>query len=306
MPRKYTISKPRIPTKSRRTPTPRKREKPEPRPSRPTGRERHDPRNAPPRRKTQKTLNSISLMTGAGGLDIGLGNAGIVTRCAVERDRHCCETLKLNRPELPVLSRDICDVTAEELLAAAGLKKGQVDSIIGGPPCQSFSDAGRGRGFDDERANAFIDLIAAIMPRYAVIENVRGLLSKPGPGFPFKGGAMVFVMNRLEACGYHVKFTLYNAADYGVPQSRKRVFIIATLDGAVPLVPPTHSDDLTDGLALRRKPCKCVPADRKRSADRHGRGDRATHRALGRDECQCPRTLRQRMRRVGAHASAQL
>ncbi len=196
----------------------------------------------------------MSLLTGAGGFDIGLGNAGIVTRCAVERDRDCCATIKLNRPELPVLSRDICDVTAEDLLAAANLKKGQVDIMFGGPPCQSFSDAGKGHGFDDERANAFIaflNLIAAIMPRYALIENVRGLLSKPGPGYPFAGGAMVFVMKRLKACGYHVTFTLYNAADYGVPQGRKRVFLIASLDGALPLVSPTHSENGADGLAPR-------------------------------------------------------
>ncbi len=250
MPRKHTISRPRIQTKSRRTRTPLKRGKPEPRPARPRRRDRDDPNSPPPRRKTNKALNGISLMTGAGGFDIGLGNAGVVIRCAVERDRSCCETLKLNRPNLPVLSRDICDVTAEELLAAADLKKGRVDIMFGGPPCQSFSNAGKGHGFDDERANAFIaflNLIAGIMPRYALIENVRGLLSKPGPGYPSKGGAMVFVVKYLEALGYHATFALYNAADYGVPQCRNRI-IIASLDGPVPLVPPTHAKDDAGGL----------------------------------------------------------
>jgi DNA (cytosine-5)-methyltransferase 1 len=112
--------------------------------------------------------------------------------------------------------------------------------MIGGPPCQSFSVAGKRGGLADPRGQLFLrylDLIAAIRPRYAVIENVRGVLSK-------KLGALPVILAKIEEAGYQVSYRLYDAADYGVPQHRRRVIFFPSREGETiePMV-PTHGGD---------------------------------------------------------------
>ena len=114
----------------------------------------------------------------------------------------------------------------------AGLRAGdEVDLIAGGPPCQAFSTAGKRRGFEDERGNVFlryIDIIEEIRPKFAVIENVRGILSAPLEHIPWKdrgdrklgkrnmkGGALAYILERLGKAGYGVTFNLYNSANFG-------------------------------------------------------------------------------------------
>lgn len=212
-----------------------------------------------------KTLKCLSFFSGALGLDIGLERAGIDVRLACEIDKPMMETIRTNKPNLPLIG-DVRLYSADDILKESGLKKNQVDLIVGGPPCQAFSTAGRRLGMADERGNVFLkylDLIEEIRPRYAVIENVRGLLSstitididddafrslKVDPA-KVKGSTMLYVKNRLENMGYQVTFNLYNAANFGTPQIRERVVIMCTLDKEpLPFLTPTHSESGQFGL----------------------------------------------------------
>jgi len=218
---------------------------------------------------TKKTdnLTSLSFFSGCGGLDLGLDLAGVKQSLACDLHNACRRSLAANRPDVPVLD-DILNYTTEHLREVAGLKKGQRPTLlVGGPPCQAFSTAGKRQGFTDPRGNVFlryVDLIKEMQPEYAVIENVRGLLSaalkhrphdRRGKQFPpldqneMPGGALAYVLNELERAGYGIRFNLYNAANYGVPQVRERVILIAARDGSkVPYLDPTHSQDGAFGL----------------------------------------------------------
>ncbi len=210
----------------------------------------------------QKKLSSLSFFSGCMGLDLGLEKAGIHPLLACDFDKDCRRTISTNRPDLPVID-DLNNYEADEIRKIAGLRQNQRPTlIVGGPPCQAFSTAGKRKAFTDPRGNVFlryIQLIEDLQPDYAVIENVRGLLSaalkhrphdERGEGFPplnddeLPGGALYYVMNWLERIGYATSFNLYNAANYGVPQKRERVILIASRNGKrVPFIEPTHSGD---------------------------------------------------------------
>lgn len=214
-----------------------------------------------------KKPKAISIFTGAMGLDLGIEKAGFDINVFVELNKKACETIKLNRPETPLLNNDICKTSAEEILNAANLKKEEVDLIFGGPPCQSFSTAGKRQAFNDVRGNAllhFIRIIEEIKPKYFIFENVRGLLSSAlkhrplnerGEGFPpltdeeKPGSILRFILQKLESIGYEVDHKLLSSADYGVPQKRERVFFIGSRDGYKILLPKaTHSLNGENGL----------------------------------------------------------
>ena len=210
----------------------------------------------------KKSINNLSFFSGALGLDLGFESVGINPLITCDYDKHCRNTIFLNRPELPVLE-DILNYTASDIRKTAGLKKGQRPTIVsGGPPCQAFSTAGKRRAFNDPRGNVFlyfIDLALELDPEYIVIENVRGLLSAPLQHKPHServernspvsleetpGSALAYVVNLLESGGYNLSFNLYNAANYGVPQKRERVILIGTKNkNKVPFLRPTHSED---------------------------------------------------------------
>ena len=214
-----------------------------------------------------KELTSLSFFSGCLGLDLGLEKAGIHQLLACDFDKHCRNSIASNRPDTPVID-DITLYDAADIRKLAGLRSNQRPTlIVGGPPCQAFSTAGKRKSFKDPRGNVFlkyIDLINELQPDFAVIENVRGLLSAPlkhrpheerGKGFPsltrdeLPGGALYYVVKLLESYGYAVSFNLYNSANFGVPQVRERVVLIAARDGKkVPYLRPTHSDDQTFGL----------------------------------------------------------
>jgi DNA (cytosine-5)-methyltransferase 1 len=205
-------------------------------------------------------LKALSFFSGCMGLDLGLEQEGIDVLLACEIDAAARQTIATNRPNMALLS-DIRNYSAAEIRDAAGLTAtAEIDVIVGGPPCQAFSSAGKRQGFSDDRGNVFltfIDRIIELQPRFAVIENVRGLLSAPlqhrphemrGKQFPplaqdeQRGGALRFVIQRLEQAGYRVSFNLYNAANFGSPQQRERVVIICHRDGAkLPYLVPTHA-----------------------------------------------------------------
>lgn len=116
------------------------------------------------------------------GLDLGLEAAGLNPLAANEFDPIICETIRKNRPRLRLYGEDIRELTAERLLKDLQLEREEPFAVVGGPPCQAFSTAGRRLGLNDDRGNVFlhfIKLIAGLRPKYAIFENVRGLLSAP-------------------------------------------------------------------------------------------------------------------------------
>lgn len=212
-------------------------------------------------------MKYLSFFSGALGLDLGLESAGFEPLLACEVNQDCIETIKANKPDLPLIG-DIRNYTAPDILTAAGISKNEdVDLIVGGPPCQAFSTAGSRKSFEDERGNVFLKYLETatdISPKFIVIENVRGLLSAPlkhrphnrrGSEFPDlhsdekAGGALTYIVKFLEMKGYGVSFNLYNSANFGTPQIRERVIIIASRDGErLPYLYPTHSENGSLGL----------------------------------------------------------
>ena len=212
------------------------------------------------------------------GLDLGLEKSGIETLLTCDFEKHCRNTITKNRPSLPVLD-DILNYDADEIRKIAGLKKNErVDLVVGGPPCQAFSTAGKRQSFNDPRGNVFLyylEIIERIRPSYVVIENVRGLLSASLYHVPHDqrtsdyiptdeetpGSALWLVKDRLQSFGYNLSFNLYNSANYGVPQKRERVIIIGTLEKEkVQYLQPTHSEQGTYGLT-RWKTFRSVTED---------------------------------------------
>lgn len=197
----------------------------------------------------------MSFFTGAGGLDLGLDLAGWECAFASEIDPLACETLRLNGRDRFLRQGDIRGLTVEEVRGAVG--HGPL-AVVGGPPCQAFSTAGRRLGLNDQRGNVFLkflDLAVGLEPELIVIENVRGLLSAPlrhrphsqrGPNWPplapdeTRGGALRHILAALESAGFGVTFDLYDAANFGVPQRRERVVLLASRAGKPPRLVPTH------------------------------------------------------------------
>lgn len=215
-----------------------------------------------------KKYSVISLFSGAMGLDIGLEKTGrFDVRAVVEKEPSFCETIRANRDagrlnsRLAIIQRDIRDVSPEEVLAAAGLKPGEVDVLAGGPPCQSFSTAGRRGTTQDARGTLLWDylrFVEHIRPRFFLMENVRGLLSaalrhRPIADRPEKGGAALsadekpgsvvrlFADDLQRAGGYHMDCFEVNAVNYGAPQLRERaIFIGNRFNSQVDFPDPTH------------------------------------------------------------------
>lgn len=204
---------------------------------------------------------ALSFFSGAMGLDIGLEKAGIEVLLACEIDKACRKTIAANKPNIGLLG-DVWNYSASDIREAAGLNESDdIDLVVGGPPCQAFSTAGARRGFNDARGNAlirYLEIIEQLKPKYAVLENVRGLLSAPLVHRPhaerckntplspdeMPGGALYLITERLKKAGYGVSFNLYNSANFGTPQVRERVVLICSRDGhELPYLEPTHSDN---------------------------------------------------------------
>lgn len=189
--------------------------------------------------------NSIELFAGAGGLALGLELAGFSTRALVEIDKYCCQTLRFNAPKYfphaRIFQKDITKLDVSVVLDKTGLEKDQIDLIAGGPPCQSFTIAKipkGGRSLDDPRDNLFLHFVRfvkEIQPRVFLMENVPGLLNKA------KGEVFQRVLDAFTALDYRVNYKVLNAADYGVPQIRKRLFILGSRDRILRFPEPTHS-----------------------------------------------------------------
>lgn len=196
----------------------------------------------------------ISLFSGAGGLDFGFEAAGFETRVAVEINHDCCETVRRNRANINVIERSIFEVPTDEMLSSAGIGQGEIDLLIGGPPCQPFSKAGywaRGDSarLEDPRANtlsAYLRVVEEAQPKAFLLENVEGLAYESkdeGLKLLLAGLARI---NRRTKSAYRVALKVLNAADYGVPQLRERVILIAARDGSEFKFPEPMFEEPTD------------------------------------------------------------
>ncbi|MCZ2141272.1 MAG: DNA cytosine methyltransferase [Bacteroidia bacterium] len=160
-------------------------------------------------------MKLVTFFAGAGGLDLGFSKAGFDVIWANEFDKSIWETYEKNHKGVYLDKRSITDIPANEVP--------ECDGIIGGPPCQSWSEAGAMRGIGDKRGQLFYDFIRILadkQPKFFLAENVSGMLldaHKP---------ALENIKNMFRECGYNLSFQMLNVSDYGVPQDRKRVFFV--------------------------------------------------------------------------------
>ncbi len=160
-------------------------------------------------------MKIVSFFAGAGGLDLGFEQAGFNVVWANEYDKEIWETYEKNHPNTTLDRRSIVDVLADEVP--------ECDGIIGGPPCQSWSEAGALRGINDKRGQLFFDFIRILeakQPKFFLAENVSGML------LPRHKEALQNIKEMFKDAGYELSFQLLNASDYNVPQDRKRVFFV--------------------------------------------------------------------------------
>ena len=161
-------------------------------------------------------MKIISLFSGCGGLDLGFEKAGFEIPIANEYDKTIWATFKANHPRTHLIEGDIRQIKEEDF-------PDEIDGIIGGPPCQSWSEAGSLRGINDSRGQLFFDYIRILnskRPKFFLAENVSGMLANR------HNEAVQNILKMFDECGYNVSLTLVNAKDYGVAQERKRVFYI--------------------------------------------------------------------------------
>ena len=166
---------------------------------------------------------SIELFAGAGGLALGLEMAGFNEIGLVDFYHDACETLKLNRPNWNVLEEDITKLAEKDLEKIFNIKKGELDLLSGGYPCQAFSYAGRRLGLEDVRGTMFYYyaiFLKKLMPKMFLAENVKGLVTLN------KGETLQTMIDVFTEIGYDVQYKVLNAWEHGVAQKRERIVII--------------------------------------------------------------------------------
>ena len=226
-----------------------------------------------------------SFFSGAMGLDLGLEQGGLRVSMANENDRRCCETIRLNRPDVDLLEADIQTLSGSSLRAARGFDD-DVHLMVGGPPCQSFSPGGKRASLADPRGNLIYEyfrLVSEVRPRYFVFENVanittaalrhRPIAERPGKHWNLKmyddpkrnvgdapplepdeksGSAIREVLSTVSELGYGVVFDVLDAADYGTPQHRLRFIMIGVRDTFQPSLPEPVYGPRGSGLRAYR------------------------------------------------------
>jgi DNA (cytosine-5)-methyltransferase 1 len=188
----------------------------------------------------------VSLFSGAMGLDLGLAAAGLNVSVSQDMDKWCVQTALTN--DHNSILGDIralieTDPSCGFLLNPAKLDVGDVFAVVGGPPCQSFSTAGKRLGIEDARGTLyeqFIYVVRTIKPRFFIMENVKGLASMPAPD-GFSGTLLSVIVEKFRALGYHTVFGVLDAVHYGAPQFRERLVIIGSRDNEAIFLPSaTH------------------------------------------------------------------
>ncbi len=227
--------------------------------------------------KKSKSYYTISLFSGGMGLDLGLERAGLTIISAIEKDKNCCETIRLNRPGVHLIEDNVRNISPAGMLKDLGVK--DIFLLAGGPPCQSFSTAGKRAGLNDPRGNLILEyfrFIKEIRPKYFVFENVSNIITaalkhrpidkRPGKKWnlssyskseknikiedndPLKedelsGSAFRYLLSEIVKLNYSIKFGIVNSADFGSSQKRTRLAMIGSRDSLAPDLPsPTHGE----------------------------------------------------------------
>lgn len=207
-------------------------------------------------------LTAVSLFSGAGGLDLGLEQAGWRILAQIEADGDAADTLHLtarrHRSQRVILASPIEGVSPEGLRKQLGLGKSELGLLAGGPPCQPFTTTGKRQAINDRRAHslfpAYLSYVDAFLPSTFLLENVDGMLSaalrhrplhlrdrKPLSGSERKGSFLRWFLEELVQRGYSISWNVGEAADYGVPQLRQRAILIGTRGGMPCFLPhPSH------------------------------------------------------------------
>lgn len=176
-------------------------------------------------------LPALSLFAGAGGMDVGVDAAGFTTLGAVELDKHCVSTLRLNADEKQVWHEDVRALDPMVVGADLGLARGSLALLHGGPPCQPFSQIGKLGGIADPRGELVFEMIrfaAALRPAAVMIEQVPRFLQSP---VSQEATMTDLLRERFGEIGYEMQAATLDAAAYGVPQRRKRAIIVAVQPG---------------------------------------------------------------------------
>lgn len=208
---------------------------------------------------------ALSLFSGAGGMDLGVAEAGFEILASIERDPYCCETLRFaiesENLTTKVIEADIKTVDPFQLMRDLSIQTGELDLLFGGPPCQSFSQIGKKKGLEDERGLLLFQMTRfaeVFQPKVVFIEQVKGLLSARGRNGE-KGAILQLLLTKLEALGYVSKWKVVNTANYGVPQLRERVFIVSTKEfNGFRFPEPTHFCKTQPTLLNEMKPYTTV------------------------------------------------
>lgn len=202
--------------------------------------------------KVPGPLQGISLFSGAGGMDIGLEAAGFNALLSLELDGNAAATLRANRPDWNVADDgDVVSAATRFDPSDFSLERGELDLISGGPPCQPFSSAAQwassGRlGMQDLRADTvhgLLDMVERFLPRAVLLENVKGFVAGQNAALPAIEQRLATI-NRRDKTNYRVEWKVLNAADFGVPQNRRRAIVVILQDGKPFEWPaPTHEND---------------------------------------------------------------
>jgi DNA (cytosine-5)-methyltransferase 1 len=180
-----------------------------------------------------RKYSALSLFSGGGGLDSGFKNVGFKTICSLDNSHDSCKTLEINKMSEVIINEDIEKIDNPKLKKLTGLKKRELDVVIGGPPCPAFSKSRfyrkeKPRGMDDPSSitlGEYFRVIDYFKPKYFVFENVPHLMAKR------QKGAFEFILNLIKEIGYTAEFKVLNAANFGVPQKRERLIIVGCRKG---------------------------------------------------------------------------
>jgi len=202
----------------------------------------------------KKKYNVVDLFSGAGGFEVGFEAAGFKISFSSDFDDWCAKVHLKNRPEIPFLQKDVHDLTSEELKKYV---PGDLDVLVGGPPCQGFSTIGKRISSDPKKRSQkdprntlfreYIRILKTLSPKFFLMENVVGLMTRE------KGKIFEEIKKTFGKTQYKFNYVVLNAADYGVPQIRKRIFFYGSRVG-IDVVPPkpTHSETGKNGTQLWR------------------------------------------------------
>ena len=173
-------------------------------------------------------LTAIDLFCGAGGLSEGFRQAGFCVLAGNDTSRYSGETFSSTHNGAVFLDGSIANYSAKDFLKSANLKRGELDCLVGGPPCQAFSVYNHKRGLHDPRSALFkeyLRIVEGVYPKWVVMENVTGITSAGD------GKAVKEIISSLEKIGYEVETNILHAEMYGVPQERRRFFFLGNRIG---------------------------------------------------------------------------